>query len=94
MCSSISKMFGFADSSKRRLQAPPPTVLPPMMKAPPPPPKTPPPARLLEEPTDKPKVDFAKMKSGTSKSKRVGASDLRIPLNQQQSNAGSGGLNV
>ena len=94
MCSSISKMFGFADSSKRKLQAPPPTVLPPMMKAPPPPPKTPPPARLLEQPTDKPKVEFAKKKGGTSVSKKVGASDLRIPLNQQQSNAGSGGLNV
>jgi hypothetical protein len=74
-------------------KAPEKPTLPPIQKAAPEPPKAPPPPKPLQAATDKPKVDYMK-KSSESKAKRVGASDLRIPLNQQQSNAGTGGLNV
>ena len=87
MCASIASILGFNTETP---EAP---KLPPIQKAAPEPPKAPPPPKPLQAATDKPKVDYMK-KSSQSKSKRVGASDLRIPLNQQQSNAGTGGLNV
>ena len=87
MCANIASLLGF------NTKAPDPPALPPIQKAAPEPPKAPPPPKPLQGMTDKPKVDYMK-KSSQSKSKRVGASDLRIPLNQEQSNAGTGGLNV
>lgn len=72
---------------------PDPPALPPIKKAAPAQPKAPPAPQSLTSKDEKPKVDFAK-KMSTSRAKRVGASDLRIPLNQQQTNAGTGGLNV
>ena len=87
MCASIASLLGF------NTQVPDPPKLPPIQKAAPEPPKAPPPPKPLQGMTDKPKVDYMK-KSSQSKSKRVSASDLKIPLNQQQSNAGTGGLNV
>ena len=87
MCANIANLLGF------NTKVPDPTPLPPIQKSAPEAPKPPPPPKPLQAMTDKPKVDYMK-KSSESKAKRVGASDLRIPLNQQQSNAGSGGLNV
>jgi len=87
MCASIASILGF---NTKQPEAP---ALPPIQKAAPEPPKAPPPPKPLQAAIDKPKVDYMK-KSSQSKSKRIGASDLKIPLNQQQSNAGTGGLNV
>ena len=87
MCESIASLLGF------NTKVPDPPSLPPIQKAAPEPPKPPPPPKPLQSMTDKPKVDYMK-KSSQSKSKRVSATDLKIPLNQQQSNAGTGGLNV
>lgn len=87
MCASIARILGF---NTEQPEAP---KLPPIQKAAPEPPKAPPPPKPLQAATDKPKVDYMK-KSSQSKAKRIGASDLKIPLNQQQSNAGTGGLNV
>ena len=87
MCASIASILGF------NTEPPEPPKLPPIQKAAPTPPKAPPPPKPLQALTDKPKVDYMK-KSSQSKGKRVGASDLKIPLNQQQSNAGTGGINV
>ena len=87
MCSSIASLLGF------NTETPEPPKLPPIRKAAPEPPEAPPPPKPLQAMTDKPKVDYMK-KASKSKAKRVGASDLRIPLNQQQSNAGTGGINV
>ena len=86
MCASIASLLGF------NTQVPDPPALPPIQKAAPEPPKAPPPPKPLQAATDKPKVDY--MKKSQSKSKKVSATDLKIPLNQQQSNAGTGGLNV
>ena len=88
MCASIASLLGFNTETP---EAP---KLPPVQKAAPEPPKPPPPPKPLQSMTDKPKVDYMKKSSASSKAKRIGASDLRIPLNQQQSNAGTGGLNV
>jgi hypothetical protein len=88
MCTSIASLLGFNTDPP-----PAPKPLPPIQKAPPAPQKAPPPPKPLQTMTDKPKVDYMK-KASVSKAKRVGASDLRIPLNQQQSNAGTGGINV
>ena len=87
MCASIAKILGF------NTEPPEPPKLPPIQKAAPTPPKAPPPPKPLQAVTDKPKVDYMK-KSSPSKSKRIDASALKIPLNQQQSNAGTGGINV
>ena len=87
MCASIASLLGF------NTQPPDPPSLPPIQKAAPAPPQAPPPPKPLQAMTDKPKVDYMK-KSSQSKSKKVSATDLKIPLNQQQSNAGTGGLNV
>ena len=89
MCTSIAKILGF-DAPQPIEKAP---KLPPIQKAAPEPPKAPPPPKPLQQMTDKPKVDYMK-KSLASKSKKVSASDLKIPLNQQQSSAGTGGINV
>jgi len=86
MCASIASLLGF---NTKQPEAP---KLPPIQKAAPEPPKPPPPPKPLQSMTDKPKVDY--MKKSQSKSKKVSATDLKIPLNQQQSNAGTGGLNV
>nr|BAR32675.1 hypothetical protein [uncultured Mediterranean phage uvMED] len=87
MCASIANLLGF---NTKQPEAP---ALPPIQKAAPEPPKAPPPPKPLQAATDKPKVDYMK-KSSQSKAKRIGATDLKIPLNQQQSNAGTGGINV
>ena len=89
MCTSLAKILGF-DPPPEPVK---PTKLPPIQKAAPEPPKAPPPPKPLQQMTDKPKVDYMK-KSSASKSKKVSASDLKIPLNQQQSSAGTGGINV
>ena len=57
------------------------------------PPKAAPAPKPLEDKEKKPKVDFAK-KMSVQKAKRVGASDLKIPLQQQSSGGSTGGLNV
>ena len=88
MCTSIASLLGFNTEPPEAPTPPPPTP-----KAAPEPPKAPPPPKPLQAATDKPKVQYMK-KSSNLKTKRVGASDLKIPLNQQQSNAGTGGLNV
>ena len=88
MCVNIAGLLGF--KPPKPPDAP---KLPPIQKQAPQQPKAPPTPKSLTDKDEKPKVDFAK-KMSTSKAKRVGASDLRIPLNQQQSNAGTGGLNV
>ncbi len=72
---------------------PDPPKLPPIQKQAPLQPKAPPTPKSLTDKNEKPKVDFAK-KMSTKQAKRVGASDLRIPLNNQQSNAGTGGINA
>jgi|TARA_Y100000033_G_scaffold25754_1_gene24339 hypothetical protein len=87
MCASIASLLGF------NTKVPDPPSLPPIVKAAPDAPKAPPPPKPLQGLIDKPKVEYMK-KSSQSKAKRIGASDLKIPLNQQQSNAGTGGLNV
>ena len=87
MCASIASLLGF------NTKAPEAPELPPIQKAAPEPPQAPPPPKPLQGMTDKPKVDYMK-KASQSKSKKVSATDLKIPLNQQQSNAGTGGLNV
>ena len=86
MCSSIANLLGFNTEAP---EAPKPA---PIQKAAPEPPKAPPPPKPLQAMTAKPKVDYMK-KATQSKAKRVGASDLRIPLNQQQSNASTLGIN-
>jgi len=74
---------------------PDPPKLPPIQKqAPQQPREAPEPQKLQgDDDTKKPKVDFAK-KMSTTKAKRVGASDLKIPLQQTSSGGGTGGLNV
>jgi len=67
--------------------------LPPIMKQAPVQPKDDPPPKSLEDKDKKPKVDFAK-KMSITKAKRVGASDLKIPLQQTSSGGSTGGLNV
>ena len=66
---------------------------PKIQKKNPEPAKTPVAAKPLEDKEKKPKVDFAK-KMSIQKAKRVGASDLKIPLQQQSSGGSTGGLNV
>ena len=72
---------------------PDPPALPPIKKKPPEAPKAPPKPQSLTDKNEKPKVDFAK-KMSTSKAKRVGAGDLKIPLQQTSSGGSTGGLNV
>jgi hypothetical protein len=67
--------------------------LPPIQKQAPQQPKAPPAPKSLADGDKKPKVDFAK-KMSTTKAKRVGASDLKIPLQQTSSGGSTGGLNV
>ena len=88
MCIDVAKILGFSPS-----KPPDPPKLPPIQKKNPDPPKAPPAPKLLEEKDKKPKVDFAK-KMSVQKAKRVGASDLKIPLQQQSSGGSTGGLNV
>ena len=72
---------------------PDPPALPPIQKKAPDQPKATPAPKLLEDGDKKPKVDFAK-KMSTTKAKRIGASDLKIPLQQNASGGSTGGLNV
>tara|TARA_B100001094_G_scaffold304113_1_gene332775 strand:+ start:100 stop:360 length:261 start_codon:yes stop_codon:yes gene_type:complete len=72
---------------------PEPPQLPPIQKKAPEQPKNLVKPQSLTEKDDKPKVDFAK-KMSTSKAKRVGASDLKIPLQQTAAGGSTGGLNV
>jgi hypothetical protein len=88
MCIDIAGMLGF-----KAPKPPDPPKLPPIQKKNPDPPKAPPAPKLLEEKEKKPKVDYAK-KMSIQKAKRVGANDLKIPLQQQSSGGSTGGLNV
>lgn len=87
MC--VASLLGFKPP-----KPPDPPKLPPIQKQAPQQPKTAPaPQSLQGEDDKKPKVDFAK-KMSTTKAKRVGASDLKIPLQQNASGGSTGGLNV
>ena len=88
MCVDIAGMLGFKPP-----KPPDPPKLPPIQKKNPEAPKTAPAPKSLEDPDKKPKVDFAK-KMSIQRAKRVGASDLKIPLQQQSSGGSTGGLNV
>ena len=89
MCVNIASLLGFNPP-----KPPDPPKLPPIVKQAPQQPKEAPAPRPLEDREDKkPKVDFAK-KMSTTKAKRVGASDLKIPLQQNASGGSTGGLNV
>jgi len=72
---------------------PDPPRLPPIQKQAPVQPRDEPEPKSLEDKDKKPKVDFAK-KMSITKAKRVGASDLKIPLQQKATGGGTGGLNV
>ena len=87
MCVDVANILGFKPP-----KPPDPPKLPPIQKAAPEPVKPPPPPKALEEKDKKPKVDFAK-KMSVQRAKRVGASDLKIPLSQQASGGSTGGLN-
>ena len=88
MCVDVASVLGFKPP-----KPPDPPKLPPIQKKAPEPLKPPPPPKALEEKDKKPKVDFAK-KMSVQRAKRVGASDLKIPLSQQASGGSTGGLNV
>lgn len=88
MCVDVAGLLGFKPP-----KSPDPPKLPPIQKKNPEPPKAAPAPKPLESPEKKPKVDFAK-KMSIQKAKRVGASDLKIPLQQQASGGSTGGLNV
>jgi len=86
MC--IASILGFKPP-----KPPDPPKLPPIQKKAPEAPTAPPKPQSLTDKDEKPKVDFAK-KMSTSKAKRVGASDLKIPLQQTSAGGSTGGLNV
>jgi len=89
MCVNIASLLGFKPP-----EPPEPPKLPPIQKQAPQEPKAAPKPQQLQDREDKkPKVDFAK-KMSTTKAKRVGASDLKIPLQQTSSGGTTGGLNV
>lgn len=88
MCVDVANILGFKPP-----KPPDPPKLPPIQKKAPEPVKPPPPPKALEDENKKPKVDFAK-KMSVQRAKRVGASDLKIPLSQQASGGSTGGLNV
>ena len=88
MCVDVANILGFKPP-----EPPDPPKLPPIQKKAPEPVKPPPPPQALQEKEKKPKVDFAK-KMSVQRAKRVGASDLKIPLSQQASGGSTGGLNV
>lgn len=89
MCVNIASLLGFNPP-----KPPDPPKLPPIVKqAPQQPKEAPKPQQLQDREDKKPKVDFAK-KMSTTKAKRVGASDLKIPLQQTASGGSTGGLNV
>ena len=89
MCVNIASLLGFNPP-----KPPDPPKLPPIVKqAPQQPREAPKPQQLQDREDKKPKVDFAK-KMSTTKAKRVGASDLKIPLQQTASGGSTGGLNV
>lgn len=89
MCVNIASLLGFNPP-----KPPDPPKLPPIVKqAPQQPKEAPRPQQLQDREDKKPKVDFAK-KMSTTKAKRVGASDLKIPLQQQSAGGSTGGLNV
>ena len=88
MCVNIASLLGFAPP-----EAPKPPKLPPIVKEAPKEPKKPPTPESLVPKDEKPKVDFAK-KMSVKQAKKTGASDLKIPLQQQSSGGTTGGLNV
>ena len=89
MCVNIASLLGFNPP-----KPPDPPKLPPIVKqAPQQPREAPKPQQLQDREDKKPKVDFAK-KMSTTKAKRVGASDLKITLQQTASGGSTGGLNV
>ena len=88
MCVNIASLLGFNPP-----KPPEATKLPPIQKKAPEQPKQVVAPRPLEDKDKKPKVDFAK-KMSITKAKKVGASDLKIPLQQSSSGGTTGGLNV
>ena len=88
MCVDVAGLLGFKPPKPPEAQK-----LPPIQKKNPEPPKAAPAPKPLEDKEKKPKVDFAK-KMSIQRAKRVGASDLKIPLQQQSSGGSTGGLNV
>ena len=89
MCVNVASLLGFSPP-----KPPDPPKLPPIQKQAPQQPKVAPaPQSLRDDDDKKTKVDFAKKMSST-KAKRVGASDLKIPLQQNASGGSTGGLNV
>jgi hypothetical protein len=88
MCVNVASLLGFAPPDP-----PDPPAPPPIKTKDPEPPKAPPPPKLLQDKDKKPKVDFAK-KMSISRAKRVGSSDLNIPLQEKAAGGSTGGLNV
>ena len=87
MCVNIASLLGFQPPTPKSPK------LPPIQKELPQQPKERPAPEALTPKDEKPKVDFAK-KMSVRQAKRVGATDLRIPLQQQSSGGSTGGLNV
>ena len=88
MCVNIASLLGFAPP-----EAPKAPKLPPIQKEAPKEPKKAPTPESLVPKDEKPKVDFAK-KMSVKQAKKVGATDLKIPLQQQSAGGTTGGLNV
>ena len=90
MCVNIASLLGFNPP-----KPPDPPKLPPLVKQAPRAPEAPPPPKPIQTRDDlrKPKVDLSKKRS-TVAAKRVGASDLKIPLQQTSTGGSTGGLNV
>ena len=88
MCVNVASLLGFSQPDP-----PDPPEPPPIKTKDPEPPKAPPAPKPLQEKDAKPKVDFAK-KMSISRAKRVGSSDLKIPLQQKSAGGSTGGLNV
>ena len=93
MCVNVPKMLGFAPRTPNIPEPPAPLAPPPIRTQNPEPPKAPPPPKPLQKKDEKPKVDFAK-KMSISRAKRVGSSDLKIPLQEKAAGGSTGGLNV
>jgi hypothetical protein len=87
MCVDVAGLLGFKPP-----KPPDPQKLPPIQKTNPEPAKTTVDPKPITE-DKKPKVDYAK-KMSIQRAKRVGASDLKIPLAQQAAGGSTGGLNV
>lgn len=94
MCINVPRLLGLEPSTPDIPDPPAPTQPPPLRAKNPDPPKAPPPPKLLVPEDKKPKVQFAKKKLSVARAKRVGSSDLKIPLQQKSAGGSTGGLNV